>query len=320
MVAAALLIVALGAAERIQAFGADGKGSSAAQFLKIGPGARASAMGEAMSGVADDAYAAYYNPAGLGWLVRPEVAGMHDSHFQGINYEHAVVAVPVLSWVETKLERNAYGVMGLAITNLSVGGLERRSATETDTAADTFSSSDLAYAVSYGYAFPKLGLSAGATIKYVESTIDSVHAGAVASDVGFLWRGKKWSAGVGGRHMSGEDHKFARLSDPLPLTVYGGLGFRPHERVLVAFDVASSNDAPARLAWGGEYRHPFTPKLSGSLRGGYSAYGAKSYSSSGWTGASFGGGVGYGNFDIDFAWVPYGDLGNSLRYSLHVKF
>ena len=36
-------------------------------FLLISPGARASGMGETNVAVADDAYASYWNPAGLGF-------------------------------------------------------------------------------------------------------------------------------------------------------------------------------------------------------------------------------------------------------------
>lgn len=40
---------------------------SAVLFLLISPGARAPGMGEAFAAVADDATAAFYNPAGLGF-------------------------------------------------------------------------------------------------------------------------------------------------------------------------------------------------------------------------------------------------------------
>src|SRR4029077_8125627 len=47
------------------AFGKDQVGTSGAQFLKIGPGARPVGMGEAFTGVPDDIHAIYWNPAGL---------------------------------------------------------------------------------------------------------------------------------------------------------------------------------------------------------------------------------------------------------------
>jgi len=46
-------------------------------FLLIAPSARAGGMGEAHVGLADDAYASYWNPAGLGFLDGTEFALMH---------------------------------------------------------------------------------------------------------------------------------------------------------------------------------------------------------------------------------------------------
>lgn len=46
-------------------------------FLLISPGARAGGMGEAQVAVANDAYASYWNPAGLGFLKGSELAVMH---------------------------------------------------------------------------------------------------------------------------------------------------------------------------------------------------------------------------------------------------
>jgi len=46
-------------------------------FLLISPGARAGGMGEAQVAVADDAYATFWNPAGLAFLKGSEMALMH---------------------------------------------------------------------------------------------------------------------------------------------------------------------------------------------------------------------------------------------------
>lgn len=53
------------------------QGEAGAIFLLISPGARAGGMGEAQTAIADDAYASYWNPAGLGFLQGTEVAMMH---------------------------------------------------------------------------------------------------------------------------------------------------------------------------------------------------------------------------------------------------
>ena len=51
-------------------------------FLLLSPGARAGGMGEANVAVADDAYASYWNPAGLGFLEGSELISREKDHVQ----------------------------------------------------------------------------------------------------------------------------------------------------------------------------------------------------------------------------------------------
>ena len=53
-------------------------------FLLIAPGARAGGKGEAQVAVANDAYASYWNPAGLGFLDGQELALMHVNWLPGL--------------------------------------------------------------------------------------------------------------------------------------------------------------------------------------------------------------------------------------------
>lgn len=53
-------------------------------FLLIAPGARAGGMGEANVAVANDAYASYYNPAGLAFQRNQELAFMHVNWLPGL--------------------------------------------------------------------------------------------------------------------------------------------------------------------------------------------------------------------------------------------
>jgi len=58
--------------------------SQSALFLLIAPGARAGGMGEAQVALADDSYATYWNPAGLGFQEGYEVSGMHVNWLPGL--------------------------------------------------------------------------------------------------------------------------------------------------------------------------------------------------------------------------------------------
>ena len=57
-------------------------------FLLIAPGARAGGMGEEQVAVADDDYASYWNPAGLGFLDGSELAMMHVNWLPGLADDH----------------------------------------------------------------------------------------------------------------------------------------------------------------------------------------------------------------------------------------
>jgi len=74
-------------------------GEAGAIFLLIAPGAGPQGAGEAQVAKADDAYASYYNPAGLGFLKGTEVGGMHvnwlpnlasDLYYEFITYRHHI--------------------------------------------------------------------------------------------------------------------------------------------------------------------------------------------------------------------------------------
>ena len=56
-----------------------------AAFLDLGAGARATGMGNAFVAVDDDAYAIYYNPAGLALLEQSELATSYTKNMIGLS-------------------------------------------------------------------------------------------------------------------------------------------------------------------------------------------------------------------------------------------
>lgn len=68
------------------------------EFLKLGVGARALGMGGAFAGLADDASAAYWNPAGLAYLKSNQFMPTHSEEFGGIlGYDFYGLAHPINS-------------------------------------------------------------------------------------------------------------------------------------------------------------------------------------------------------------------------------
>ncbi len=297
------------------AFGNADRGTSGAAFLKLAPGARPAAMGEAYSAVADDVYAVHYNPAGLGRMRRVELAGMHNKHFQDMSHNFGAVAVPLLSWVDTRRPTNEFGVLAFSVTSLTVDGIERRGVVETDEPLDTFGARDFAYALGYGY--PLNGsLSVGVAGKYIAQSIDSAGASAYAVDGGVQYRRDRFSAGAGWRN-GGSAVKFRAKGDPLPFTLYGGGGCYPMGNWLITAEVAVPRDDSLGLAFGTEYAHAVVKDVDGALRLGYNS---THTAADGFGGLTVGMGISYGKTAFDFAWVPYGDLGSTFRYSFQVRF
>jgi len=308
--AVAALFTLLGASG---AFAASPRGTSGAQFLEIEPGARPAGMGYAFSAIGDDANSVYYNPAGLASLKHIEATGMEDQYFQGVNYDFATVAVPLARF--SKNTDANYGVAAVSLYNLSVGGIQQRGLVETTSPQGTFTSQDYAYALSYAYDLGK-GLSLGASGKIIQSDLDGYNASGEAFDAGALYRKDKLSLAAGVRSL-GPGYGFAGQADPLPRTWFLGTAYVILPGWTGAFEGDFPRDADPAYSFGTEYSYQFTQKISGALRAGYAS---QNTDAGGFSGVTVGGGLGYGGVRFDFAFVPFGDLGNEYQYSLTAKF
>ena len=277
-------------------------GTSGAAFLKIGPGARPVGMGEAFTGVADDIHSVYWNPAGLATLKQTELTGMHMQYFQSIQYEFAAFAQPT-----------EYGTWALSIANIHTDNIDRRTE-DSDAAIGQFSASDAAYWVSYGKRLTS-ALSLGANFKYIRESLDTSKAQAWAGDGGMLyetgWHDLKLGAAL---QNLGTHPQFINESDPLPLTLRLG-GSVPYKNLLVASDILMPRDHQIGAALGTEYTRALSHDFAFSARAGYRT----DSDVDGLKGVAAGGGLTFGRASIDFAWVPFGELGNSYRFGLHLK-
>jgi len=280
-------------------------GTSGAQFLRLGAGARPTAMGEAFVGIADDVNALYFNPAGAARLERPEIAATHVQWFEGMDYEYGAFALPTKA-----------GAFGFSAATLQAKDLEKRGLDESY--QGKFDTLDAAYGLTYARSLNPTW-QVGGTLRYLKQEIDSASAGTWSGDVGTLKKlgDTPFSVGLAIRHF-GEEVKFSEEGDPQPTVLDGGVGaqlFR--KRLLLGFDLKVPRDNDVKLGLGSELNLPIAGDFKAALRAGYnnSAADAK-----GADGLSVGAGLGFRQFEMDFSWVPLGDLGDTFRYSALFRF
>ncbi|MBC8191804.1 MAG: PorV/PorQ family protein, partial [FCB group bacterium] len=116
--------------------------SQSALFLLIAPGARAGGMGEAQVALADDSYATYWNPAGLGFQSGYEVSGMH------VNWLPGLVDDMYYDFLAGRAPVEGLGVFGGHIIYLNAGEQQYTDANGTSlgTFLTYFSSGAISYA------------------------------------------------------------------------------------------------------------------------------------------------------------------------------
>ncbi|MFQ6066916.1 MAG: PorV/PorQ family protein [bacterium] len=270
---------------------AGGPGTTAANFLKIGVGARATAMGEAFTALADDGTSLYWNPAGLSQIKGGELSATYNLWFDDIRQGYLSIGFPSLG-----------GTLGLAANYVDMGTLEGRDRLGNPTG--NFTASDLEMMVGYARKiFPTFNIGFGVGI--IQDTIAEDKESAFLANLGLLTKvSKPLSLGFVVQNIGTE-----LASDPLPLTLRVGLALRPGP-FTVALDLVKSTDDDTYYCVGAEWW------IAGlmALRLGY-----KSNQDTG-SGLTAGLGFKVATVDLDYAYVDYGDLGNTHRISMGFKW
>jgi len=281
-------------------------GTSSANFLKISVGPRASAMGEAFSALADDATAIYHNPAGLAQLKMGELYLMHNQWFEGISQEY--LALVFLG------DRDAFA---LSVNYLSSGEIERRSSA-TEEPEGIFSSSDGALTLSYARYLTQ-SFSFGLNLKGIRGQIDNYEATGYAADIGFLYTFSKVNLALVVQNL-GTEMKFKEEAFSLPLTYKAGLALKLLPDAILALEVRKEQDTDGLSYHAGAEVYLFNTL---ALRAGYNSKIADTElgeTTSLSNGLTVGAGLKLGKLNLDYAFVPYGELGNTQRISLGIKF
>lgn len=292
-------------------------GTAAATFLKFSPSPRGTGMGEAYTSVAEDAYSAWWNPAGLGSVEGPELAATYNDSLEGVVHQYLSVAYPL-----------RYGsTLGFNVTRLGVAPFQGYDAQGVK--SGKVEASDVAVGGAYGRVLIKDEierpvLNVGAGLKVISEKLHDVSANTAALDLGAIYYirpANYWMRNVPAQEFRvamavrnlGPGLKFDQISSPLPLSATLGGSWHSHPggsaSLILSLDQTYSNDDKYYAALGVEY---VAFQLL-SLRGGYR------------TGVSIGSGlrVGVGFrlsfMDIDYSMSPYGELGAMHKVGVSMR-
>jgi len=304
---------------------AAGGGSSGAEFLRVGMGARAAGLGESFTGLADDVTAAAWNPAGLGQLDHGEFSAMHLAWFSDISYEYLAASYPVAG-------KGSLAVSAAYVNMPPFDSTAAGSGAAKGTAADGVAGISWGSPISLASPEePSLGgVYYGVTAKLIYRSLggytpaggspQTYTAMGAAVDFGLLYKtAETFTIGASCLNLGGPLTFLKDQGDALPMTVRGGLGWRAYDqgplRVTALADVAKPVDGDggtfASGVWGGAGVEVTGYGLV-CLRGGYRL---------GPDGGRVVGGVGftYRTISVDGAFVPMGDFGTTWRAGITIR-
>lgn len=112
--------------------------------------------------------------------------------------------------------------------------------------------------------------------------------------------------------------KFGESRENLPLTLRSGGEWKVNARWIWALDLVAPRDSGGYVDFGTEYLLPVKDAWNFSARAGYSSQTTGEVT--GFTGLSLGIGLANKGLAFDYAFVPYGGVGITNRFSLSAKW
>ncbi len=310
--------------------------TTAGQFLKLGVGARAMALGGSYTALAEDGSSCYWNPAGLTGIQNTTIGLYHNPWVLDIDHD----------FISLNRSHGRRWGMSLFLSQLRMGEQEVTTVEEPDGTGLYYSSSEFAVGGSIAYQISDR-MSIGGTLKYIHLSAYNEDASTFAVDIGSRFRTDfnglvvaMTLANFGGEiQYSGTDlmgtsdvdpqnpgntpaqSELVTDSWPLPLQVRIGTamnlvsaeyGFVRSDRqqLIWSMDAVHPNDGSEYLTTGLEYGI----QKRWFLRSGYRLNHAQE-------GLTFGAGArlmlpGLGLIQLDYAVVPFQKFGDTAQLSL----
>jgi len=187
-------------------------GTTAANFLLVGAGARAVGMGSAFVAVSNDITAMYWNPAGITRINQSQAMFSHAKWFADISHNYAGVIVPIQN----------FGTLGIHASFMNMGTMERTTIAQPDGTGETFTAGSYALGISYARSLTDR-FAIGFNGKYLSEQIYHSTARGIAFDIGTLFQTRLNGMNLGmsianygtKMRMSGRDMLLQADIDPL---------------------------------------------------------------------------------------------------------
>ncbi|MGA2090534.1 MAG: PorV/PorQ family protein [Endomicrobiales bacterium] len=269
-------------------------------FLQISPAALNAGLGETY--VNTSAASAWENPAILPWVNHQDLTVSYLSYLSDISYSYMQYTRPINS--NTAIAASV-GYLGVADLNRTVadGSLAGYSN------QGTFSSYDADVSLSYGKRLSR-EFSYGVTLSGVQESIDTSNTSGVMMSLGGFYRPDRvdWQAGFGVVNIGPAVKGYS-----LPTGIFAGVASAMYPHFFWSGEVMGYMDQAVDIRTGLEYEinHTFF------LRVGYQ-YPLNDYGLGDFPNVNLSGGLGFKleGLMIDYAWVPYGDLGITNRLTI----
>ena len=151
-------------------------GTTAASFLGISVGPRATAMGGAFTAVANDATSLYYNPGGISRLNKSQFIFSYTNWLVDTDF----------TWIGFVLNLDGTNAIGVSLTQLDYGEDEVTTVLQPEGTGDRWGASDFSAALSYSRNLTDR-FSIGGSVKYIQEKLWNETASAMVLDVGLLF-------------------------------------------------------------------------------------------------------------------------------------
>ncbi|NLH60298.1 MAG: PorV/PorQ family protein [Ignavibacteriales bacterium] len=171
MILAVIIILAAGIN-----FGQSKVGTTAANFLTIPVGSKATGMGGAFVAVANDATGLYWNPGSISWLERSEFNVSYSEWLVGTKF----------NWIGLAFKITDNDAVGISVNQLDYGEEEITTPEEPNGTGQRWKAQDISLAVTYSKNLTDR-FSIGGSLKYIRQQIWNESASAFALDIGLLF-------------------------------------------------------------------------------------------------------------------------------------